>query len=210
LLQVDRVLEIRVNNVHAAPYLVQQKFLESVSPVFAQMCNNHDWIEGATGRLTFMEDDEEVWQAFLYWLVKHEIDFVILFKASAASMAIKSACFADKYNIDEFFDQAMSCLIDLKFAVSIESLRAAFEATTADCPLRELLAEKAVYAVHAKTIKLDKLANLDGTGFLPLYLKFYNTVCPIKNISATTMADNRNKIIKRSFRGARKSMAKAT
>jgi hypothetical protein len=189
---------------------VQQKILENVSPVFARMCNDaNGFTEGDTGRLFFKDDDEDVCSAFLYWLVKHEIDFVLLFKASATSIAIKSACFADKYCINEFFDEAMSCLINTDFHITVETLKEAFDSTTADCPLRELLVDKATHALQAKTIKLEKLLTLDGTGFLPLFLKLDHVLFPgEKKVGATRMAEQRANILKRSFRGSRRAIAK--
>jgi hypothetical protein len=202
------VVEIRVKDPKSAPFLVQQKVLEHVSPVFARMCSEDGFVEGATGRLIFMDDDENVWHVFLYWLMKHEIDFTTLFETSAADIAIKCACFADKYNINEFFDEAMSCLVNTHITITIETLKAAFGSTTTNCPLRELLVEKAYVAVQAKTIKLDNMLPLDGTGFWPLYLKFDHTMVPTKNIPPARYTEQRAKFMKRSFRGSRKALAK--
>jgi hypothetical protein len=172
------------------------------------MCSQAGFVEGATGNLTFADDDEDAWHAFLYWLLKHEIEFLELYGTSAAEIAIKSACFADKYQINEFFDEAMCCLINTHITITIDILKTAFTSTNASCPLRELLIGKAYVAVQGGTIKLDNMLTLDGTGFLPMYLKFDQSMYPGKSVSHLKIAEHRAKVIKRGFRGSRKSLAK--
>jgi hypothetical protein len=172
------------------------------------MCSQDGFVEGITGKLNFSDDDETVWHAFLYWLTKHNIDFVTLFGGFVADIAIKSACFPDKYNINEFLDEAMSCLINTH--ITIDILKIAFSTTTTGCPLRDLLVEKAYVTVQAKTIKIDNMLILDGTSFLPSYFKFDHSMYPNKPITAVRSAEHRSKVIKRSFRGSRRSLAKLT
>jgi hypothetical protein len=180
--------------------------IESVSPVFASKCSDSAW----TGRITFMGDEEDIWQVFFYWLLERHIDFAGLPADDAVSLAVRSACFADKYDIVELSDEAIAFLVDEKVEVSIEQLHLAFKTTSQDCPLREVLAEKTIAAVEAGKIGMMDLLFLDGTGFLPLYISFHGALHLCLEVDATKKASIHAGVLLHCFRGSRKVLVKHT
>jgi hypothetical protein len=89
-------------------------------------------------------------------------------------------CFAEKYGILEFQDDALIALVEAECDYSPELMGEAFEGTTEGHPLRTLVAERAVYNVAARKLAVEDLAGLDGLGFFPLYLDFREKLIPIK------------------------------
>jgi hypothetical protein len=157
-----------------------------------------------------MGGDEEVWQVFFCWLLKRHIDFAGLPADEAVSLAVKSACFADKYDIVELSDEAIAFLVDEKVEVSMEQIRLVFQTTSKNCPLREVLAVKTIAAVGAGKIEMMDLLSLDGTGFLPLYISFHGAMHLCLEVDATKKASIHAGVLRHCFRGSRKVLMKHT
>jgi hypothetical protein len=137
------------------------------------------------------------------------MDFTGLPADVGVSLAVKCACFADKYNIIDFVDEAMAFLFDEEVEVTLELLRLIFETTSKNCPLREILAEKTTAAVEAGKIEEFDLLRLDGIGFLPLYISFHGALHLCLEADATQKASVHASVLSNCFRGARRTVAKS-
>lgn len=168
------------------PIQFQQSVLEGISRYFTSAFGNERFEEGKSGILRLPEDSVEVWKIISKWIIHREIPETLI--EEDLLLAIRCWTTGDKYDIKEFQDAVMLCmLIELSSdsdpsitdpKLSPEMVQVAFENTAVGSPLRNLVVERKVLEYRSEDYQdaqyqkmWEDLRFLDGTGFVPHLVK---------------------------------------
>jgi hypothetical protein len=80
--------------------------------------------------------------------------------------------FADRYDIVEFHDSIMVDLLFFDPITNPDEIRRVFENTSVENPIRLYMVEDATSTAGGSRMEMSDLLDLDGTGFLPLFLEW--------------------------------------
>ncbi|CZT20556.1 uncharacterized protein RCC_06414 [Ramularia collo-cygni] len=156
------------------PVHLQQSVLEGISGYFIGAFAEGRFEEGRSGILRLPEDNIEVWKIIVTWIVNRAVPEDLL--RTDLLLAIRCWITGDKYDIKEFQDAVMLCilaeLVSDGVKLNIEMIKVSFEETPVDSPLREVIVNRRMSEYDLKGFeektKHEEMWILDGTGFLPL------------------------------------------
>ncbi|KAK4895398.1 hypothetical protein LTR27_006462 [Elasticomyces elasticus] len=99
-LQADRLIDIYVGKVtpEVKPFRVQQVLLGQLSDYFTKALRANTFREGEQGRVHFPDDDSQIWEVLLNWIINRSVPSYAERKgAGAQAMFIHCWILGDKY-----------------------------------------------------------------------------------------------------------------
>lgn len=140
----DRLVKIYVGK-QPEPYLVQEVTLRSISDYFFRALRHEASLSGEKGVLSFPEDNRDAWDVLLYWKFYELLEYGhIEHPDSKMKLLVECWVIGDKYDIELFQDDVMWELIKMieTRAPKLDTIKLAFDNTTAASPPRNLMAEE--------------------------------------------------------------------
>jgi hypothetical protein len=158
---MDNSIRIKVGRKKSRTFEVKKSLLSDASPVLRRMMENANFVEAATGVLTFPEDDPEIWSRFLEFLQSSygSCDSLQL-RWDNNTAAITLRVFADKYNIARLENLA---IMDLRYShggVDEGLFDFAFQNARPLNPVRNLLIRRLLEG-GSMSISVNDLAHRD-------------------------------------------------
>ncbi|KAK5730782.1 hypothetical protein LTR15_000720 [Elasticomyces elasticus] len=182
-LQTDRLIEVYVGErrSESKPFRVQQVLLEQLSEYFVKALRRDSFSEGEDGRLSFPEDDLDVWEVLLHWAVVRSLPaWSSTNGKEKEALLLRCWVLSDKYQLPPFQNEVMLDLIMYQSTdlAGVENLMLGVKLTRPGSELRRVMAQELVWRIQAHgDVEVSQISELDGTmstvDFLKAQTEYY-------------------------------------
>ncbi|KAK4962984.1 hypothetical protein LTR10_000611 [Elasticomyces elasticus] len=179
----DRLIEVYVGErrSESKPFRVQQVLLEQLSEYFVKALRRDSFSEGEDGRLSFPEDDLDVWEVLLHWAVVRSLPaWSSTNGKEKEALLIRCWVLGDKYQLSPFQNEVMLDLIMYQSTdlAGVENLMLGVKLTRPGSELRRVMAQELVWRIQAHgDVEVSQISELDGTmstvDFLKAQTEYY-------------------------------------